>query len=212
MKICILGDSLTSLTLAQNLVNLGIRVDVFSQLKKKNKNYNRTLAISKSNIDFFNNHILNIEKLLWDIKKIEIFSENLDNEAILNFKNDKNQLFSILKNNDLYKLLYSKLQKHTFCKFKKNFINKKIIEKSYQLVINCDANNPITKKFFYKKILKIIKVMLIHALFIIKKSLKMIKLFKFLQNLDHWLFCQFQTRRHQLFFLLEEIEILILKI
>ena len=154
MKICILGNSLTSLTLAQNLVNLGIRVDVFSQLKKKDKNHNRTLAISKSNIDFFNNHILNIDKLLWDIKKIEIFSENLNNEAILNFKNDKDQLFSILKNNDLYKLLYSKLQKHTFCKFKKNIINKKIIEKNYQLVINCDANNPITKKFFYKKIIK----------------------------------------------------------
>ena len=71
MKICILGNSLTSLTVAQSLVNLGIRVDVFSKLKKKGRNYNRTLAISKSNIDFFNNHILNIEKLLWNIKKIE---------------------------------------------------------------------------------------------------------------------------------------------
>ena len=154
MKICILGNSLTSLTVAQSLVNLGIRVDVFSKLKKKGRNYNRTLAISKSNIDFFNNHILNIEKLLWNIKKIEIFSENLDNEAILNFKNNKDQLFSILKNNDLYKLLYSKLQKNTFCKFKKNNSNQKIIEKDYQIVINCDADNLITKKFFYKKINK----------------------------------------------------------
>ena len=154
MKICILGDSLTSLTLAQNLVNLGIRVDVFSQLKKKGRNYNRTLAISKSNIDFFNNHILNIEKLLWDIKKIEIFSENLYNEAILNFENNKDQLFSILKNNDLHRLLYSKLQKHTFCKFKKKILDQKLIEKNYQLVINCDGDNFITRKFFYKKINK----------------------------------------------------------
>ena len=69
MKICILGNSLTSLTLAQNLVNLGIRVDVFSKLKKKGRNYNRTLAISKSNIDFFNNHILNIENYYGILKK-----------------------------------------------------------------------------------------------------------------------------------------------
>ena len=36
MKVCILGDGLTSLTLAQAIVNLGINVDVVYQKKLKN--------------------------------------------------------------------------------------------------------------------------------------------------------------------------------
>ena len=47
----------------------------FHNKKKKNNQLNRTLGISKSNIDFFNKNILNIEKLLWNIKKIEIFQK-----------------------------------------------------------------------------------------------------------------------------------------
>ena len=98
MKVSILGNNLTSLTLAKLLVNQGIKVDIFS--KQKNKNYNKiqTLGVSKTNIDFFNENILNINRFLWKIKKIEIFSENLKNEEILNFENNENQLFSIIKN------------------------------------------------------------------------------------------------------------------
>ena len=42
----------------------------------------QTLGISKSNVDFFNKNILNIKNLLWDINKIEIYSENLNNENL----------------------------------------------------------------------------------------------------------------------------------
>ena len=48
------------------------------------KDKTRTIGISKTNIDFFNKYILNIEKLLWDINKIEIYSESFNNEKILN--------------------------------------------------------------------------------------------------------------------------------
>ena len=48
MKVCILGEGLTSLTLAKNLANLGITVDII--LNKKNiKSKTRTIGISKSN-------------------------------------------------------------------------------------------------------------------------------------------------------------------
>ena len=47
MKVCIIGNSLTSLTLAKTLVNLGIYVDIFFDLKKKNQDKNRTIEISK---------------------------------------------------------------------------------------------------------------------------------------------------------------------
>ena len=73
MKVCIIGDGLTSLTLAKALVNQGVYVHIFAQQKLRKKNKGRTIGISKSNLDFFNKNISNIKKLSWDIKKIEIY-------------------------------------------------------------------------------------------------------------------------------------------
>ena len=69
MKICIIGNSLTSLTLAKALVNKEIFVDIFYKNKNINLDKTRTIGISKSNINFFNNNISNINKILWPIKK-----------------------------------------------------------------------------------------------------------------------------------------------
>ena len=146
MKLCILGEGLSSLTLAKALVNVGVYVDVISIKKRLNYNELQTIGISRSNIEFFNKNILNIEKLLWNINKIEIFSENLNNKRILDFKNDNQRLFSIIKNYQLYNLLLSNLVKNKFFKFKNRFVGK-----NYSLVINCDPSNPITKKFFFNK-------------------------------------------------------------
>ena len=96
MEICILGNGLISLTLAKALANLGIYVDILSNQNVKNQDKIRTIGISKRNIEFFNEHILNINKILWDINKIEIFSESLKNKKILNFENDSKELFCIL--------------------------------------------------------------------------------------------------------------------
>ncbi len=154
MKVCILGDGLTSLALAKALVNIGISTDVFLSGNNKKKDKSRTLGISKSNIEFFNKNILNIEKLLWDIDKIEIYSENLNNKKILDFNNNKKRLFSIIKNHKLNAYLVSQLKKNKFFKFKKKLDSLEIIKKKYQLIINCEVNNKITKKFFYKKFKK----------------------------------------------------------
>ena len=116
MKVCILGNGLTSLTLAKSLVNLGINVDIFSDQKIKKYNKIQTIGISRNNIEFFNSNILNIKKLLWDINNIEIFSEGLENQKILNFENRNQNLFSIIRNFQIYSLLYSKLKKKQFSK------------------------------------------------------------------------------------------------
>ena len=105
MKVSVLGNGLTGLTLAQSLANQGVKVDIFSEGKIIKKNQIQTIGISKTNIDFFNNNILNIKKLIWNIQKIEIYSENLNSEKILNFKNNENHLFSIIKNYDLYNFI-----------------------------------------------------------------------------------------------------------
>ena len=154
MKVCILGDGLTSLALAKALVNKGISTDVFTSKNIKKKDKFRTLGISKSNIEFFNKNILNVKKFLWDIEKIEIYSENFDNKKIIDFNNNKKRLFSTIKNHELNTYLITQLKKNKFFKFKKSLDNHEIVKKNYQLIINCEVNNQITKKFFYKKLKK----------------------------------------------------------
>ena len=154
MKICILGSNLISLVLAKTLVNEGIFIDFFLKKEKKNLNKTSTLGISKSNIEFFNKNILNIEKLLWKIKSIEIFSDNLKNEKLINFDNKDEYLFSIIKNFKLYDNLLSNLKKNKFVKFKKNFNFSNLIKNDYDLIFNCDFSNFISKKYFFRKIEK----------------------------------------------------------
>ena len=51
MKVCILGNGLSSLTLAKALVNQNIYVELITQKKNLKIGQSRTLGISKSNID-----------------------------------------------------------------------------------------------------------------------------------------------------------------
>ena len=130
-----------------------LHVDVFFNKKNYKINNTRTIGIAKNNIDFFNKNIINIEKIIWKIKRIEIFSENLKEDQLINFKaKDHYQLFSILKNQKLYKLLEKDLSKNKFFKLKLN--NKKNFSflSQYDLIINCDTFNFITNQYFSKKI------------------------------------------------------------
>ena len=154
MKVCILGDGLSALTLAKALVNQNICVDLLAYKKNYNLSTSRTLGISKSNVAFFNDNIFNIEKFLWKLKKIEIFTDNLKNEKVIDFGNNTSHLFSIIKNYKLYNFLNKELFKNKF--FKKKLISNKNLSfvKDYELIINCNYFHNVTKKFFYKKISK----------------------------------------------------------
>ena len=152
MKICIIGNGLTSLTLAKTLVNQGIYVDIYYKNNEYTQNKIRTIGISKSNTDFFNQNILDIQKLCWNINKIEIYNENLNLEKILKFENFNKSLFSIIRNDDLFNFLHQELKKNKFFKLKKKLKEEEIIIKKYDLVFNCDSNNELSKKLFFKKI------------------------------------------------------------
>ena len=151
MKICIIGNSLTSLTLAKALVNKEIFVDIFYKNKNINLDKTRTIGISKSNINFFNNEISKINKILWPIKKIKIFSENSGDEELIGFEEPNNHLFSIINNFRLYNQLNFELNKIKYFKAKYDVPFKKLANLGYDLIINCDPNHLITKKFFSKK-------------------------------------------------------------
>ena len=154
MKVCILGDGLSSLTLAKALVNQNIYVDILTQKKDIKISKSRTLGISKNNTDFLNKDVINIEELLWKLKKIEIFTDNLKNEKLLNFDNNNQHIFSIIKNYDLHKVLKKNLSRSKY--FKKIFISNKNLSfiKKYKLIINCNYFHNITNKYFSKKIVK----------------------------------------------------------
>ena len=154
MKVSILGNGLTSLTLAKSLVNQGISVDIYSDKKIKKYNKFQTLGISKANTDFFNKNISDIKKFLWNINKIDIYTQNLTNEKILNFDNNNKQLFSVVRNFDLYNYLHLSLNKNKLIRFKKNINYNSLIKSDYKLFFSCDYDNVISKKFFFKRINK----------------------------------------------------------
>ena len=153
MRVCIVGSGLSALSLAKALVNQNIFVDMIENKKLNSPNLTRTIGISKSNIDFFNNNIINIDKIAFEINKIEIFSENLNKENLINFENKNKSLFSIIKNHELIKLIKKHLSKNKYFKIRKLNKNLNFIE-NYNLVINTDYFKEITLKYFNKKIVK----------------------------------------------------------
>jgi len=159
MNICIIGDGLTSLSLAKNLINKKINVHIYYKKIVGNFSSTRTIGVSKDNLEFFEKNIIKLsKKIKWEIKKIEIYSEKLKRNKILNFKNKNKDLFYIIKNDELYKILNDSLLKSKFFKKKiirDNFFYDKLLKKNnYDLIINCDQNNPVSKKYFIQKIEK----------------------------------------------------------
>ena len=153
MKVCILGNSLSSLVLARALANKNIYVDLLTSKKTNRPDKSRTIGVSKSNLDFFNKHVINIENISWKLNKIEIYTDNLKNEKILNFENSNYELFSIIKNFQLIETLEKSLFKSKYFK-KINQIETTKVLGNYNLVINTDYSNLISKKYFNKKIIK----------------------------------------------------------
>ncbi|MDA8988278.1 FAD-dependent monooxygenase [Candidatus Pelagibacter ubique] len=158
MNVCIIGEGLTALSLAKSLINKKINVHYYYKSRNSNFSSNRTIGISKSNFEFFKEKIFQISKNnYWKINRIEIYTDKIDTENLLKFENDKNDLFYIIKNDELLKSLNSNLIKSKL--FKKIILSKNINEeflnkKEYDLIINCDANNFLAKKYFTKKISK----------------------------------------------------------
>ena len=74
-------------------------------------------------------------------------------EKILNFENN-NQLFSIVKNHQIFEVLNKSLLKNKY--YKKIRSGKKNLTEieNYNLIINTEYNNNFTKKYFSKKIEK----------------------------------------------------------
>ena len=156
MNICIIGDGLTSLSLAKNLINKKIKVHIYHKKAINKFTKNRTIGVSKNNLEFFEKEILKLPtKIKWGIKNIEIFSSKMRKNKIINFEDNNNNLFYMIKSDQLYKVLNNNLINNKF--FEKKLIKNEnsyeylLKKKKYDLIINCDQNNPLSKKYFNKK-------------------------------------------------------------
>ena len=119
MNVCIIGDGLTSLSLAKNLINKKINVHIYYKKIANHFSSSRTIGISRDNLEFFEKNIIELpKKLKWKIKKIEIYSEKLKKIKLLNFENNNKNLFYLVKNDELYKSLENNLSKNKFFKKK----------------------------------------------------------------------------------------------
>mgnify|MGYP001355866854 FL=1 len=131
MNICLLGNNLTNLVLANILLKKKINVDIISQSKTSLlTNTIRTIAISNENYKFLRENIKEISKLGWPAAKIKIYSDKNKSSELFEFKNKNQSNFYLLK----YTSLYNLMKKNKFLKFinLKNY-NLDVIKK--QLII-----------------------------------------------------------------------------
>ena len=156
MNVCLIGNGLTNLVLAQVLESKNIRVTILFDSKKTNNFNSRSIAISNKNYDYLNNDIINIKKISWPVNNIEIFKETSVAKKIFNFKNKQNNLFFTIKYNNFYNLIKNKIKKNKKIKFLKinKILYKNLINNNYDLIINSDSRSSISKDFFNKKIIK----------------------------------------------------------
>ena len=98
MNACLIGFNLTNFLLAISLSKKGFAVDIIFDEKNKSKSNNRTIGISKKNIEFLKS-ILNIpNQFLWPIFQIEILNLKNNPSKKIKFKDDKEENFFLIKN------------------------------------------------------------------------------------------------------------------
>ena len=153
MKICLLGNNLTNLVLANILHKKKINVDIIYQPKSLSlRNTIRTIAISNDNYKFLRKNIKGISNFGWPTEKIKIYSTKNESSELFEFKNKDQSNFFLLKYSQIYNLL-KKNKSFKFIKLKNYNLNT-IKKLDYNLIINSEQNNPITKKYFQKKVEK----------------------------------------------------------
>ena len=94
MKVCIIGDGLVSLTLANVLIKKDLFVDILRTKKSIRYDKNRTLGISKTNIDYLNSEIINIKKFYGKLKRLKFLLKKTIKKRYLNLIMKKPDFFN----------------------------------------------------------------------------------------------------------------------
>ena len=156
MKICLIGQNLTNLILAEVFDQKKLSVDIYSNKKIKKIKTNRTIALSSENFNYLK-YFSNSSVLPWKSKEIKIFTQDSKSKEIINFKKKNKEVFNLITYTKLFEIFLKKVKKSKFVKLvdintTSPILLKKI--KNYDLVINSENNNLISKKFFTNKVKK----------------------------------------------------------
>ena len=173
-KICVIGGSLTGLATAISLSKLNCQIDLITGNLDKNLNSFRTIAVSDNNFNFINK--LNISKLLkkkiWNCSKMKLYTEDKNNKFSkifeLNKENKNENIFYMLENSKIIKLMINEVKKIksvSLIKNKKVFsiYNSGLLKSvkfnnsisKYNLVIICSGQNSnLVNNIFNHKVIK----------------------------------------------------------
>tara|TARA_Y100000590_G_C15594096_1_gene967290 strand:- start:174 stop:1274 length:1101 start_codon:yes stop_codon:yes gene_type:complete len=156
MKICLIGNGISPLILANLLANRNIEVSIYEEDQACNKLISRTLGISKNNFNFLKNEKIYLKKKFWPINEIKIFTELDRNKEVLNFGTKNDKAFFIINYEDLNNFLLKNTKKNKFIKKNKikniSFYNSILRKKdNYDLILNFNEKNEISKKLFFKR-------------------------------------------------------------
>ena len=156
MKICLIGQNLTNLILANVFEEKKLNVDIYLNKKFQNIKTNRTIALSTENFDYLK-VLTKSSVIAWKSKEIKIFTEDSYSKEIINFNKKNKEAFNLISYSKLNEIFLKKIKKSKFVKLchtdtsNPNFL--KII-KNYDLAINSENKNFISNKFFTNKIKK----------------------------------------------------------
>ena len=158
MKVCIIGNNLTSLILANILSQKKFNVEIYYKKTPKSEFKTRTLGISKYNLKYLEMYFKNIKNKTKPIDDIKVIIKNNKINKEISFNKNSSTLFNMIKYDNLVSYLKKKSNKNKYLSFKN--INKKfdllslLNDKKFDLIINCEANNILTKKYMNELISK----------------------------------------------------------
>ena len=93
MNACLIGLNITNLILAILLSKKGFQIDLILEEKSKHIKNNRTIGISKKNIEFLKSILKIPNKYLWPTYQIEILNLKNNPSKKVKFKDNKNENF-----------------------------------------------------------------------------------------------------------------------
>tara|TARA_Y100000591_G_scaffold268963_1_gene243375 strand:- start:6642 stop:7739 length:1098 start_codon:yes stop_codon:yes gene_type:complete len=151
MNVCLIGNNLTSLILAYILSKKNFNVEIYSLKSTKHAFNTRTLGITASNLKYLKKYLNDLTKNTNRIDQIKVLIQNGKiNEEIL-FNQNSTNLFNMIKYDQFIKIIKNKIYRKKNISLKKlqkdlDFI-KLISKEKFDLIINCETNNILTRKY-----------------------------------------------------------------
>ena len=158
MKICLIGNNLTSLILAYILSKKNFFIEIYSIKSNKLKFKTRTLGIANYNLKYLNNCFKDILRITKPINEIKILIKNKKINKEISFNQNSKILFNMVKYDNLVSYIKLKISNNKNISYKYIKKNSDLINlnnnKKFKLIINCESSNVLTKKFLKQGIFK----------------------------------------------------------